>query len=278
MAAALSPNGFRTALVLGGGGPVGIAWMTGLVIGLREAGVDPARAERLVGTSAGAVVGAVLAADGDLTRLRALPRSGASEVPVDRPRMWEIMGDLMAGGADPVRARQRVGELALAARAGDPADHVARIAALVGVPHWPHRDLVVTSVDAVSGQLRAWTRADAASLPQALAASTSVPGVFPPIPIDGRHYIDGGVRSPVNADLAAGAEVVVVVEPLAHLFPRRDGGSGSATRISVVPDAEAIAAFGADVFDAAALAPAYEAGVRQAAGAARRLREVWPAG
>lgn len=61
--------------------------MTGLVIGLREAGVDPARAERLVGTSAGAVVGAVLAADGDLTRLRALPRSGASEVPVDRPRM-----------------------------------------------------------------------------------------------------------------------------------------------------------------------------------------------
>ncbi|WP_369689829.1 patatin-like phospholipase family protein [Nocardia kruczakiae] len=81
------------------------------------------------------------------------------------------------------------------------------------MPHWPDCDLVITSVDAESGVLRAWTRTDAASVAEAVAASTAVPGVFPPIPIDGGHYADGGVRSPINADLAAGAETIVIRNP-----------------------------------------------------------------
>ncbi|MDN2500440.1 patatin-like phospholipase family protein, partial [Nocardia nova] len=61
MTSALQPNGFRSALVLGGGGSVGTVWTVALLVGLREAGIDLARADRIVGTSAGAVVAAVLA-------------------------------------------------------------------------------------------------------------------------------------------------------------------------------------------------------------------------
>ncbi|RDI55423.1 NTE family protein [Nocardia mexicana] len=254
--------------------------MAGLAAGLREAGVELGRADRFVGTSAGSIVGTVLAGDGDLARLLNPPPVSAPPPQVDQARLAEIFAILGRPALDPMQARRRVGELALAAGAGDPDDHVARISALVGPVPWPQRDLVVTSVDAESGELRAWTRDGAASLPQALAASTAVPGVFPPIPIDGRHYIDGGVRSSINADLAAGAELVVIVEPLAHMFPRipSDTELGSATTISIVPDHATIGVFGVDVFNPAALVPAYEAGVRQATAAAPDLKGVWPVG
>jgi NTE family protein len=276
MSETVSPNGFSVALVLGGGGPVGLAWLAGLATGLRDSGIDLSLADRFVGTSAGAVVGAVLADGGDPARL--LRPSTSAPVQADPARMAEIFAVLRAPGQDPAQARRRAGELALAAQVGDPDEHVARMGGLAGVAQWPARDLVITAIDITTGELRAWTRDCAASLPAALASSTAVPGVFPPIPIDGRHYIDGGLRSPVNADLAAGADVVVIVEPLAHMFPRisSDREFGSATEISIVPDDDAITAFGLDVFDPAALAPAHAAGVRQSAEAALRLKDIWP--
>lgn len=276
MSETVSLNGFSLALVLGGGGPVGLAWLAGLATGLRDSGIDLSLADRFVGTSAGAVVGAVLADGGDPARL--LRPSTSAPVQADPARMAEIFAVLRAPGQDPAQARRRAGELALAAQVGDPDEHIARMGGLAGVAQWPARDLVVTAIDVTTGELRTWTRDGAASLPAALASSTAVPGVFPPIPIDGRHYIDGGLRSPVNADLAAGADVVVIVEPLAHMFPRipSDRELGSATEISIVPDDHAITAFGLDVFDPAALAPAHAAGMRQSAEAALRLKDVWP--
>ncbi|MEU1961024.1 patatin-like phospholipase family protein [Nocardia sp. NPDC019304] len=273
-------SGLSVALVLGGGGPVGLSWLAGLATGLRDNGIDLARADRFVGTSAGAVVGAVLADGSDPARLLRPPSTSAAPVRADPARMAEIFAVLRAPGQDPAQARRRAGELALAAQVGAPDEHIARIGGLAGVTRWPPRDLVVTAIDITTGELRAWTRDGAASLPAALASSTAVPGVFPPIPIDGSHYIDGGLRSPVNADLAAGADVVVILEPLAHMFPRvpSDRELGSATEVSIVPDDEAVAVIGLDVFDSAALAPAHAAGVRQAAEAASRLKDVWPNG
>lgn len=280
MSDSVVPNGFSIALVLGGGGPVGISWMAGLATGLRDNGIDLALADRFVGTSAGAVVGAVLADGGDPARLLRPPSTSAAPVRADPARMAEIFAVLRAPGQDPAQARRRAGELALAAQVGEPDEHIARIGGLAGVTHWPARDLVVTAIDITTGELRAWTRDDEASLPAALASSTAVPGVFPPIPIDGRHYIDGGLRSPVNADLAAGADVVVILEPLAHMFPRipSDRELRSATEVSIVPDNAAVAVIGLDVFDSAALAPAHEAGARQSAEAASRLKDIWPNG
>lgn len=268
------------ALVLGGGGPVGIAWLAGLTHGLRAAGIDPTRADRIIGTSAGAVVGAALAAGSDLSTLLT-PRPTPATAPArDFGPLLEIAALLRAVDQDRELVLQRVGELALGAKTGDPAAHLERIGALVDFADWPDHDLVVTAIDIGSGALTAWTRDDPATLVQALAASTSVPGVFPPIEIGGRHYIDGGVRSTINADLAAGYDAVVILEPLAHVYPRTraDRELATARQVSITPDELAVAAFGPDLFADAALGPSYESGLRQASAAADELREFWPAG
>ncbi len=274
MGAEDTSDSIATALVLGGGGPVGIAWMAGLVVGLRTAGIDPARAERIVGTSAGSVVGAALTGGGQLETLGTPRRPRPDTPPPDMERFWEILA-LRGAGGDARETRRRIGELALAAATVDPDSHIARMAALTGVSAWPDADLRITAVDVGTGELRVWTRTGEASLPQALASSTAVPGIFPPIPIAGLIFIDGGMRSALNADLAAGARTVVIMEPLAHMMARTraDRAHGAGREISIVPDAEAVAAFGGNLFAPGAVAPAYAAGVRQSATAATRLAD-----
>lgn len=264
--------------MLGGGGPVGIAWMAGLATGLREAGIHLSLADRIIGTSAGAVVGAVLAAGGDPSSLAAPLPGGGERFEVDQELMMGIFAELAAPGTDRGAAWRSAGRKALAAPVGDPAVHVARIQNLAGLTDWPDRDLRITAVDVTAGEFQVWTADGAATLPEALASSTCVPGVFPPIPVRGHHYVDGGLRSALNADLAAGAELVVILEPLAHMFPRApfDRELGGATEVSVIPDPETVAIFGLDVFSPASVAPAHEAGLRQAAEAALRLKAVWP--
>ncbi|MEU1431073.1 patatin-like phospholipase family protein [Nocardia sp. NPDC005746] len=280
MSAAMPPKGIRRALVLGGGGAVGLSWMAGVVIALRAAGIDPAAADRIVGTSAGAVVGAALAAEVDLNLLLRRPSTETAElepIAFDPDSFGEILGLLGTPGLDPAEARRRAGARALEMNLGDPATHIARIGAFVGHSDWPQRDLLITAISVDTGELQAWTPSGKATLPEALASSTSVPGVFPPIPIDGVHYFDGGMRSPINADLAAGAERMLVVEPLAHLFPHApsDRDLGGATTMFIAPDTDAIAAFGPNLFSADALVPAYEAGVRQGGEAAPGVRDFW---
>jgi NTE family protein len=274
--AALPPEP-TIALVLGGGGPVGIAWLAGLAQGLQAAGIDLSRAGRIIGTSAGAVVGTAIAARADLSTLLR-PRPAPAEPPAhDYGPLLEIASLLRAVDTDRELVLQRVGELALGAETGDPAAHLERIGSLVDFADWPDHELVVTSIDIGSGELHAWTRGDKATLVQALAASTAVPGVFPPIEIGGRHYIDGGVRSTINADLAAGFDAVVILEPLAHVYPRTKADRDlDAREISIGPDEITVAAFGPDLFAEAALGPAYESGLRQAVPAATELREFWP--
>ncbi|MFI2338302.1 patatin-like phospholipase family protein [Nocardia rhamnosiphila] len=267
------------ALVLGGGGPVGIAWLSGLAIGLRDAGIELALADRIIGTSAGAVVGSALASGIDIATLLTPRPRDAEPARHDYAPLLEIASLLRAVDQDRDLVLQRVGELALGAGTGDPAVHIDRIGSLVGFAEWPEHDLRIAAIDIGSGTLTAWTRDGAATLVEALASSTAVPGVFPPIEIAGRHYIDGGVRSTVNADLAVGHDVIVILEPLAHVYPRTraDRELGPAREISIRPDDIAVAAFGTDLFADTALYPAYESGVRQAAAAAAELKEFWPA-
>ncbi|WP_459958160.1 patatin-like phospholipase family protein [Nocardia sp. IFM 10818] len=278
MSAAVPSNASRHTLVLGGGGAVGICWMAGLLTGLRDAGIDLALADTIIGTSAGAVVGAVLADDGDMSRLVVPAPGEAAPIAADQSGFMEILGILSTPGIEPVEARRRAGARTLEMDLGDPGDHIGRIRDLVGTDAWPRTELLVTSVSALTGELRVWTRADGVPLGAALAASTCVPGVFPPIPIEGDRYFDGGLRTSINADLAVGAEVIVVIEPLAHLFPRgaRDTELGEAASLFVVPDAESIAAIGYDLFSSAAFQPAYDAAVRQAAEEAARVKAIWP--
>lgn len=267
------------AVVLGAGGVVGTAWMAGLATGLREAGVDLAAADLILGTSAGSIIGTMLATGQDLAGLAVPPPSAPATAPAPQPdpvlikAVFEVLADR---GLDPEAARRRVGRLALDAPTGTEQARLAAMGVLISAREWPQRRLLITAVDVQTGELKVFGRADGAPLLSAVTASTAMPGVYPPITVNGRRYMDGGIRSGTNADLAAGAGLLVVIEPLAHLFPREVlayeiSVADPETVVTISPDAQAIDAFGPDLFDRAAWQPAYQAGAQQAAQAAERI-------
>ncbi|HWM04679.1 MAG TPA: patatin-like phospholipase family protein [Actinophytocola sp.] len=273
------------ALVLGGGGITGVAWEWGMLAGLAAAGVDLGEADLVVGTSAGSVVGAQVASGLDPEE-----RYAAQLEPPD----GEVGGALgiavlaryalaMVGAGGPRQVRRRIGSFATKAHtAATEADRVRVIESRLPVREWPQRRLLVTAVDVETGEFRAFDRTAGVPLVMAVAASCAVPGVWPPVTIDGRRYMDGGVRSGTNADLAAGHDRVVVLAPL----PRGIGPmTGAATQVEalrvsarvalVTPDAAALAAIGRNVLDPAKRAGAARAGLAQAAAVADELRSVW---
>jgi NTE family protein len=254
------------AVVLGPGGPVGTAWLAGLAAGMRREGVDLGAADLIVGTSAGAIVGAMLAAGRDLDQLSELPEGGATRP--DPKTLGEAFATLGVTGPRRAEALRRIGRIAIDASTGGEETVIARMRFLVGAD-WPDRPLLIPSVDAETGEAVVWDRHGAASLAQAVAASIAFPGLGPPITIGGHRYIDGALRNGSNIDLADDANVLILAEPMAHL---NGAVPDERTAVRLVPDAEAIEAFGPDLTDRSAWAPAYRAGVRQAPEAARRVR------
>lgn len=272
---------FDRALVLGPGSHVGTAWMAGLAYGLRRHGVDLAEADLIVGTSAGAIVGSLLATGQDPGRLATSARPDAHRLRPDPARMGAVLAVLGDRSLQPGEARRRVGRLAL--EYTDPqADEalIAGRAALIGADAWPERRLVLTAVDATTGEPVVWGRDSGVPLVHAVAASSAFPGAAPPVSIDGRRYMDGALRSGPNADLAGGARTLVVVEPMAHLFPREPlnqqlAAVGADTVVTIGPDPASVRAFGSDMGDLAAWEPAYQAGLRQADDLDTQLRSTW---
>jgi NTE family protein len=260
-----------SAVVLGPGGPAGTAWMAGLAEGLRREGVDLGAADLIVGTSAGAIVGAILASGGDLVRLAALPAPAdpGDRVRTDPDRLAEVFATLGDPGLERAGALRRAGRLAVIASTGTQEAAITRMRFLVGAVQWPDRPLLIPSVDAETGEAVIWDRHGAASLPEAVAASTAFPATAPPITIGGRRYIDGALRAGTNLDLAGDARVVIVAEPMAHAYDTSSTAAGAQEVVRLVPDADAIKELGPDL---TAWVPAYQAGVRQAPSAAERIR------
>ncbi|WP_030245729.1 patatin-like phospholipase family protein [Streptomyces sp. NRRL S-350] len=274
------------ALALGAGGPVGAAWMAGMACGLRQAGMDLGEADLIVGTSTGAIIGAVLASGQNPCRLATPVRpagSGGTPPQVDGRRLEEVFAVLGGAASNPAEAWRRAGRIAVVAETGPEQAHVDRMGALVGADRWPDRRLLITAMDAETGEPKVFDRAGGAPLPSAVAASTAFPGIYPPITINGRRYMDGSLRSATNAGLAAGARTLVVVDPQAHLFPRellhRElAVAGATTVVTIEPDPTSIRAIGPNLNDRTAWQPAYQAGLGQAAAAAEQLRLAWRTG
>jgi NTE family protein len=214
-------------LVLGGGGIVGEAWMMGVLAGLEDgATLDLRDCESFVGTSAGAIVAAHLAAGRSPRR----PASVSSELgvgdataargslPVRRLAATAAVAARHAGGAA-LTASATFAPLALGAAA--PGGALVRAMLLRGLPH-PRdtlaslRDQVAESGARFDGRLRIATvdraagrrvmfgspRAPRATVAEAVQASCTVPWLFAPVTIGDREYVDGGVWSPTNLDAA----------------------------------------------------------------------------
>ncbi|MBA2933503.1 patatin-like phospholipase family protein [Sphingomonas sp. CGMCC 1.13654] len=213
--AEVPPASPSRALVLGGGGPVGRAFHWGLCAGLLDAGIDLRTADLIVGTSAGAIVGAQLALQID-------PRHGPPIIDgyATSPRSdgaAAAMQALMVGCAravgspHPEAEWREIGALAMAAETVSEDTALARpsVEAIAGQP-WP-TNFRATAIDARSGEFRIWGPSDSVPLDRACASSAALPGVWPPISICGSQYVDGGVRSMLNADTAKGFARVIVI-------------------------------------------------------------------
>lgn len=277
------PQNLR-ALVLGGGGITGIAWETGLLFGLEARGIALREADLLVGTSAGSVVGAQIAGPAPLSDLyRAQVEGEAAE----RPEGFGLrallqLSFLLSLGGDPVRARARLGRRAMAARPTGTERWLAAIEALLAARSWPDRSLRVTAVEAETGRFRVFDRDSGVPLVQAVAASCAVPFVFPPVPIGGSHFVDGGTRSLANVDLARGYGRVVVIAPFAvglrkGTSPRAQAASlGSEVRsVVVAPDRTAYRRMGWNALDPGRSRASAGAGLAQAARVADEVARVW---
>lgn len=200
----------RTVWVLGGGGVAGIAWETGVLAGLADEGVAIGPDDVVIGTSAGAIVGAQATSGVPLAELFDVQLA-------NDPR--EVSPHLSGAALFKLAtAGKRIGRLALDARIDDPGRHLRIIADRLPVHEWPAHDLRVTATDAESGEFRVITRTDGVPLIAAVAASSAIPLSMAPVEIGGRRYIDGGMRSAVNADLAPGSGPVVVLAPTLASF------------------------------------------------------------
>jgi NTE family protein len=272
------------ALVLGGGGVTGVAWEIGLLHGLAERGVDLTDAGLFVGTSAGSSVAAQVLSGVPLKDLFDAQLADATGELSARIGPGVILGFAVAGlwPGDPQRGRAWLGRRALRARTIPEAERRAVIARRIGDGDWPAVRLRVAAVEAHTGVVRVFDSSSGVALVDAVAASCAVPLVWAPVTIDGVRYVDGGVRSVANVDLAEGSRQVAVLAPTVR-SARRSGrpdvqlkSLGPDVRgVVVSPDAAAVRAIGANVLDPARRRPAAEAGYAQAAAEVDRLRAIW---
>jgi NTE family protein len=273
----------RTALVLGGGGITGIAWELGILKGLADAGVDLSGADLVVGTSAGSVVGAQITTGQSLddlyaTQLEPADREIGAEL--GRFTLLRLVPPMLFPGTQQ-RKLARVGKLSMRAHPPGGEKRIEVIRSRIGVVDWSERDLKVTAVEAESGEFVAFDRHSGVDLVHAVAASCAVPVVWPAVTIDGLHYVDGGMRSTANVDLAEGYDVVVVIAPLPQAFSKATSiraqlaSTGAAHTAVVTPDEKALVDIGKNVLDPTKRADAARTGLRQAADVVDKVRRAW---
>jgi NTE family protein len=283
------------ALVLGGGGPVGVAWESGLVAGLDAAGLRLADAGLIVGTSAGAIVGSQIALGRPLQELVAVQRALAERPPrapvvgIDTQAITESLRRWLTASPTSQETRAEIGAFALAANTMTEGEALAGFGSmpLLAESAWPD-NFVCTAVDALDGVFVTWDATSGVSLALAVASSCAVPGLFPPVTINSRRYMDGGMRSMTNADLAKGHETILIIA-VAPAIARAseymrlrieseiEGLRAAGSRVEIVlPDDAALAAFGPNLMDdSSRRALVVEAGLRQGAAEAPRLLDFW---
>ncbi len=289
------PSPARTALVLGGGGSAGNAWLIGVIAGLFDGGLDVRGADLIVGTSAGSTAAAQITGAtptgllDDILTAAPPARSGAQPArPTLTKTHLERTNAVIAASADAVDMRRRMGAELEMDPTSDEAGNArwrATVAPRLPRAEWPAQRVLITAVDARTGEPEVFDRDSGVELVDAVAASCA--GGFA-YAIGGRRYIDGGYRSNAeNADLAAGYERVLILSPfggrtrlplewgldLAHQIEDLRA-QGSLVEV-INPDAASAEAFGDNMMNPATRPPAARAGHAQGKAAASELIEFW---
>src|SRR5215213_3205188 len=216
----------QRALVLAGGGAAGNAWELGLIAGLSDAQVDVTEADLIIGTSAGSTVAAQITSGTRTAELYAailaeVPQPPAGDTGSDRGRAPSLSGPsyldwsngIIASAEDASDMRRRMGAAALKMDASNGSGRARWrdiVAARLPSRHWPQQPVLITAVDARTGEPVVFDRHSGIDVVDAVAASTSA---MTPYRIGEDRYINGGYRRSENADLAAGCGRVLVLSP-----------------------------------------------------------------
>lgn len=277
----------KRALVLGGGGVAGIGWETGILFGLAEHGVDVLDADLVIGTSAGAAVAAQVTSGVKLAELydkHAFPEGPSTELEVefDVDKMVSDWAALLNGAVPGPELRAAIGRYALTAPTVPERRRREVIEARLPSHQWPDRPLQIVTVDAATGEERIFTADDGAELVDVVAASCAVPGVWPPVTIAGRRYVDGGIRTAANVDLAAGHKRILVLAPVPDMGPTDPALAKALAKVekaakilTIRPDDATVAVMGSNPLDPATAKPAAQAGRAQAEALVDNVRAIW---
>ena len=287
------------ALVLGGGGSAGNAWLIGVIAGLFDAGLDVTEADLIIGTSAGSTAAAQItsATPTELLAgiLSAAPqqRTGPARSGGRRPAPMERTSGIIGAAEDAADMRRRMGAAALdmdaASDGSGQAQWRATVAARLPSQRWPDRTVLIVAVNAHTGEPVVFDRDSGVDLADAVAASCANGFGVAPHSIGGNRYIDGGYRRNENADLAAGYGRVLVLSPLGgrtrtplewgmHLAAQADELRARGSRVeTILPDSNSRTAFGSNLMDPSTRPPAARAGYNQGRALAEQLTEFWTA-
>lgn len=291
-------------LVLGAGGILGEAWLSSMLAGLIESGAfDPDESRTFLGTSAGSIVAAGLSAGIDpRTRLEELPEPPAASEPQAPTRIADAAQVLRRGASLGLAATGALAPVALQATA--PGGALVRRAALSRVPRgqrslrhlgqeiarigakWDGR-LRIATLELQTGRRVIFGAAGnrSISVADAVQASCAIPGVFRPIEVNGRSYVDGGAWSPTNLDAVDvdGGATVLCLNPTGAMRPSRRSPVGAygpwsrsmaaiesaalrqrGAEVTVVsPDRDSAAAMGPNLMDPSRRARVIAAGIEQ---------------
>ena len=292
----------KRALVLAGAGAAGNAWQLGLIAGLYDAGVDLTAADLIIGTSAGSTVAAQITSgarpselyDAILAEVHRPPAGDAGPVRRRAPNLsvpsyLEWSSAIIESAEDESDMRRRMGAAALELDASDGSSTTRWrdiVAARLSSHDWPQQRVLITAVDAHTGEPVVFDRDSGVDLVDAVAASTSN-GFGGPYRIGEKSYINGGYRRSENADLAAGHERVLVLSPFggASRMPPEWGmdlttqvselRTGGSMVVTVFPDSGAGDVFNARAMDPSTRPQAARGGYDQGRGLADELEEFW---
>ncbi len=292
------------SLVLGGAGAAGNAWEIGVIAGLFDAALDVTKADLTIGTSAGSTVAAQITSGIPPNNLLANILSAAPQQPT-RPvgsvrgrvplgpstDFMEISNKIIAASKNPADMRRRLGAAALELDAPSDGSRQtqwrATVAARLPSQSWPEQKVLITAVDADSGEPIVFDRHSGVDLVDAIAASTSNGFGVPPYSIGGHRYINGGYRRNENADLASGYARVLVLSPFGgrsrhplewgmNLSSQVDELRARGSRVETIfPDRSSEHMFGANAMDPSLRPAAARAGYDQGRALVEQLTEFW---
>lgn len=269
----------KRALVLAGGGLAGIAWETGVLLGISDQSPEACQvlldSDVLLGTSAGSAVAAQICSGLSLDELFERQVAGETHeihpgVSVDAIAELFLSAILTPGETKTQKLRQ-IGAVALeVSRRPEAVSAAVRrsvIARRLPTHDWPQQTLRITGIDIATGELEVFDNESGVELVDAVAASCAVPGAWPPVSIGERQFMDGGVGSGVNISAVHDCAVVVALVPSGVDAPSpwrtpaaEEIDAFPGATLAVFADSKSLAAFGPNSLDPACRRPSAEAG------------------